>query len=61
MHLKTTWFVLNSTKIISSMSRKGNSYDNAYIEYFHNIIKEELIYLGKFKTREEAKRTSMSI
>ncbi|WP_188624724.1 IS3 family transposase, partial [Caldalkalibacillus thermarum] len=29
-------------------------YDNACIESFHSIIKKELIYLEKFKTREEA-------
>ncbi|GAX91121.1 transposase [Effusibacillus lacus] len=39
-----------------SMSRKGNCYDNACIESFHSIIKRELIYLEKFKTREEAKK-----
>lgn len=40
--------------MIGSMSRKGNCYDNACIESFHSIIKKELIYLEKFKTREEA-------
>ena len=39
-----------------SMSRKGNCYDNACIESFHSVIKRELIYLEKFKTREEAKK-----
>ena len=38
------------------MSRKGNCYDNACIESFHSVIKRELIYLEKFKTREEAKK-----
>lgn len=40
--------------MVSSMSRKGNCYDNACIESFHSILKRELVYLTKFKTREEA-------
>lgn len=39
-----------------SMSRKGNCYDNACIESFHSVIKKELIYLEKFKTREQARK-----
>ncbi len=37
-----------------SMSRKGNCYDNACIESFHSVLKKELVYLEKFKTRKEA-------
>jgi putative transposase len=37
-----------------SMSRKGNGYDNACIESFHSVLKKELIYLTKYKTREQA-------
>ncbi|WP_430146917.1 transposase [Paenibacillus cisolokensis] len=37
-----------------SMSRKGNCYDNACIESFHSVLKKELVYLNKFKTRKEA-------
>lgn len=47
---------LEQYKMLGSMSRKGNCYDNACIESFHSIIKKELIYLEKFKTREEAKK-----
>ena len=36
------------------MSRKGNCYDNACIESFHSVLKKELVYLEKFKTRKEA-------
>ncbi|MFD1776957.1 IS3 family transposase [Paenibacillus rhizophilus] len=39
-----------------SMSRKGNCYDNACIESFHSVLKKELIYLNKFKTREQARK-----
>lgn len=41
----------------SSMSRKGNCYDNACIESFHSIIKKELIYLNKYSTRAEAQKS----
>lgn len=47
---------LNEYKMVGSMSRKGNCYDNACIESFHSIIKKELVYLDKFKTREQAKK-----
>jgi putative transposase len=46
---------LRTYKMTGSMSRKGNCYDNACIESFHSILKKELIYLEKFKTRKEAK------
>lgn len=38
----------------ASMSRKGNCYDNACIESFHSILKKELIYCEKFKTKQQA-------
>jgi putative transposase len=40
--------------MISSMSRKGNCYDNACIEAFHSTLKRELVYQKKFKTKVEA-------
>ncbi len=40
--------------MVGSMSRKGNCFDNACIESFHSIIKRELVYLEKFKTRKQA-------
>jgi putative transposase len=39
-----------------SMSRKGNCYDNACIEAFHSVLKKELVYPHKFKTRVGAKK-----
>jgi putative transposase len=42
--------------VIPSMSRKGNCYDNTYMESFHSILKGELVYQKRFKTREQAKR-----
>ncbi|EGQ1671854.1 IS3 family transposase, partial [Staphylococcus pseudintermedius] len=46
--------LLREKGIQSSMSRKGNCYDNACIASFHSIIKKELIYHQNYKTREEA-------
>jgi putative transposase len=49
--------LLNRYNMIGSMSRKGNCYDNACIESFHGILKRELVYQTKYKTREEAKKS----
>jgi transposase InsO family protein len=46
---------LRQYRMAGSMSRKGNCYDNACIESFHSVLKKELVYLHKFKTRKEAK------
>jgi putative transposase len=40
--------------MISSMSRKGNCYDNAVIESWHSTLKRELVYPKKFNTKQEA-------
>lgn len=47
---------LDQEGIISSMSRRGNCYDNAFAESFFRTLKVELIYQNKFATREEAKK-----
>ncbi|MDP4086611.1 MAG: IS3 family transposase, partial [Bacillota bacterium] len=49
--------LLDKYNMIGSMSRKGNCYDNACIESFHGILKRELVYQTKYKTREEAKKS----
>jgi transposase InsO family protein len=36
--------LLEKYKMIGSMSRKGNCYDNACIESFHSVLKKELVY-----------------
>ncbi|KIP28651.1 integrase core domain protein [Bacillus thuringiensis serovar morrisoni] len=41
---------------ISSVSRKGNPYDNALMESFYKTIKRELIQGAKFKTPEQARK-----
>jgi len=45
---------LKDYQMVSSMSRKGNCYDNACIESFFGTLKRELIYGTRFKTRAEA-------
>jgi putative transposase len=47
---------LEEYKMTCSMSRKGNCYDNACIESYHGILKRELVYLTKFKNRQEARQ-----
>ncbi len=40
---------------VSSVSRKGNPYDNALMESFYKTIKRELIQGAKFRTPEQAR------
>ena len=40
--------------LISSMSRKGNCYDNAFIESFWSTLKLDLVYRTEFATRQQA-------
>jgi putative transposase len=47
---------LKNYGMVASMSRKGNCYDNACIESFHSILKREMIYLEKPKTKTEARQ-----
>lgn len=47
--------LLRQYGMFTSMSRKGNCYDNACIESFHSIIKRELIFHENYETREAAK------
>ena len=49
--------ILREHEIMTSMSRKGNCYDNACIESFHSVIKKELIFHHTYKTRVEAKES----
>ena len=47
--------VLEDYNIASSMSRRGNGWDNACIETLFGSLKVERLYGQKFKTRREAK------
>jgi len=38
----------------ASMSRKGNCYDNAPIESFWGVLKNELVHHTQYRTRHEA-------
>ena len=42
--------------LTASMSRKGNCYDNAFIESFWSTLKLDLVYRTEFATRQEAQR-----
>jgi transposase InsO family protein len=49
--------VLEKSKYVCSMSRKGNCWDNACAESFFHTLKTEEVYHKKYKTRIEAKRS----
>lgn len=42
--------VLSQHRLIASMSRKGNCYDNAHIESFWSTLKYELVYHHRFSS-----------
>jgi putative transposase len=42
-------------RLLASMSRQGNCYDNAYIESFWSSLKYEVVYNQRFATRAEAR------
>lgn len=45
--------MLEDLKAIPSMSRKGNCYDNAFVESFFKTLKSELIYRRDFESEAE--------
>jgi len=47
---------LRLIRILASMSRKGNCWDNTHCESFFHSLKTELVYRRHFKTREEARQ-----
>src|SRR5882724_7010958 len=47
--------VLAEHGLLASMSRPGNSYDNAFIESFWSSLKYELVYHHRFATLAEAR------
>jgi transposase InsO family protein len=46
---------LASAGLIASMSRKGNCYDNAFMESFWSTLKLELVYRRDFASQQEAR------
>ena len=47
--------LIKYNKLIGSMSRKGNCWDNAIAESFFHTLKVELVHENRYKTIEEAK------
>ena len=45
--------LLNDKQVIPSMSRKGNCYDNCYVESWFKSLKTESIYRHPYSTEEE--------
>jgi transposase InsO family protein len=48
---------LSRNKMIQSMSRKGNCYDNAVTESFFHTLKTELIHHENYETRLQARQS----
>ncbi len=46
--------ILDQFGMVTSMSRRGNCYDNAPMESFWGLLKNELVHHRRFKTRAEA-------
>jgi putative transposase len=46
---------LGRSEMVCSMSRKAECWDNAAMESFFGTLKQELVYLTVYKTRQEAK------
>lgn len=49
--------LLQKNKMMVSLSRKANCYDNAVVESFFKTIKAELARKQKFNTQDEAIKT----
>ncbi len=47
--------LLTANGMLSSMSGKGNCYDNAMVETVFKTIKSELVWRTSFQTRQQAK------
>ena len=49
--------LLSENDIECSMSRRGECYDNAAMESFWGTLKQELVHLEKYGTKEQAKQS----
>ena len=49
--------IIEQNKLIGSMSRKGNCWDNAIAESFFHTLKVELIHENRYATREAARQS----
>lgn len=52
--------LLTQHRLVASMSRKGNCYDNAFIESFWSTLKYEVVYHHRFATHAEARTAIFS-
>jgi len=48
--------LITTYQMVSSMSRKGNCWDNAVAESFFGSLKTERVFFFNYKTREDARR-----
>ncbi|MEN6415831.1 MAG: IS3 family transposase [Armatimonadota bacterium] len=48
--------VIKQAKMLPSMSRKGDCWDNSVAESFFSTLKKELVYHTRFETRDQARR-----
>ena len=48
--------MLKTHGMVSSMSRKGNCWDNAVAESFFGSLKTERVFFSSYKTREDARK-----
>lgn len=48
--------LLKTYGVLSSMSRKGDCWDNAVTESFFGTLKTERVFFSNYKTRDEARR-----
>ena len=48
--------VIKQAKMLPSMSRKGDCWDNSVAESFFSTLKKELVYHTRFKMRDKARR-----
>ena len=49
-------FMMNNN-VVPSMSRKGNCYDNCYVESWFGSLKKEWIYRKEYRSKEELKQS----
>ena len=51
--------MLKDNRMVCSMSRKGNCWDNSVAESFFGTLKTERIFDSSYLTREEARRDTI--
>ena len=49
--------IVKNNKLIGSMSRKGNCWDNAIAESFFHTLKTELVHVNQYQMRNEARQS----